>query len=196
MQIDLEGKLGGDVMARTKMDLAYAFIKQLETKKIKDVTIGDICLEANYSRETFYYHFQNKYDLIAWMHYFEKSSYFKTYFGKKDFTDIVAMILKDMMKVEFFYIRCFEDSVNTQIEEIMMTQTIEIYSDMAKTVLKQDELTTELEMSIYYSVYGSVMLIKEWFLTENDLDYMQMAEFITKSMNENLRELFYGYSQL
>lgn len=182
-------------MPKTKMDLSYAFIDLLETKKIKEVTIGDICQAGNYSRETFYYHFKNKYDLIAWMHYFEKKSYFERYFGKVDFTEIVAMILKDMMKIEVFYIRCFEDSVNTKIEELMMTQTIKIYSDMAKLVLNQEKLSTELELSIYYSVYGSVMLTKEWFLTNNALDENQMAEFISESMNPNLKELFFGYSR-
>lgn len=177
------------------MDLAYAFIELLNTKKVKDITISDICQKGNYSRETFYYHFKNKDDLIAWMHYFEKESYFNRYFGREDFVSIVERIIKDMMKIEDFYIRSFEDSISTKIEEIMMRQTIEIYTKMAKLALGNNVLSTEMELSIYYSVYGSVILIRDWILTENDISEHELASFITESLNDNLKELFLNYKR-
>lgn len=182
-------------MSKTKMDLSYAFIRLLDTKKIKDVTIGDICNEGNYSRETFYYHFQNKYDLMEWMHYYQKSSFFKAYFGKEDFTNIVATIIGDMVKIDTFYFRAFEDSENSHIEDIMTKQTIDVYSKMAMHVLNTDILSTEYELSINYSVNGAVRLIKEWFLTEHDVNVYELATFITDSLNDNLKELFLNYQR-
>lgn len=185
----------GICMSKTKMDLSYAFIRLLDTKKIKDVTIGDICNEGNYSRETFYYHFQNKYDLLEWMHYYQKFSFFKAYFGKEDFTNIVAMIIGDMVKIDTFYFRAFEDSENSHIEDIMTKQTIDVYSKMAMHVLNTDILSTEYELSINYSVNGAVRLIKEWFLTEHDVNVYELATFITDSFNDNLKELFLNYQR-
>lgn len=97
------------------------------------------------------------------------------------------------MKIKDFYIRSFTEAADTQFEETMMKQTIESFSNMAKITLDTATLSIEFELSIYCTVYGSVRLIKEWFLTENDLDEHDIARFITNSMNENLRELFVGY---
>lgn len=182
-------------MPRTKMNLGYAFIRLLEKQKIKDITIGDICLEGNYSRETFYYHFENKQHLIEWMHFFQKHSYFERYFGQTSFTNIVAMIIKDMSKVKIFYYRAFEDIENSHIDEIMINQTIKIYREMAEHALNTNKLSAELKMSIYYSVYGSVGIVKEWFLDNHEMNEDELAVFITDAMNDDLKKIFLNYKK-
>lgn len=176
-------------MSKTKINFALSFIDLLNTKEIKDVTISSLCQHSNYSRETFYYHFKDKYDLISWMHAYEKHSYFNKYYGKEGFSYTVGKILADMKKIKIFYFRGFEDNLNTQLETIMTTQTIELYTQLAKHNLDQSTLSKEIELSINYSVYGAVLLAKEWLLSENDLNEIELAQFIAASMNDNLKDI-------
>ena len=51
----------------TKRAIAEAFVRIMESKPMGKITIGDIAEECGISRMTFYYHFQDIYDLIEWI---------------------------------------------------------------------------------------------------------------------------------
>ncbi len=52
---------------RTKRWIADSLRKLLSHKSIDKVRVTEICKEAEIERPTFYYHFKDKYDLMAWM---------------------------------------------------------------------------------------------------------------------------------
>lgn len=54
----------------TKLKLADALKAIVKQKSLEKITVQDIVKEANVTRQTFYRHFQDKYDLLNW--YFEK----------------------------------------------------------------------------------------------------------------------------
>lgn len=51
---------------RTKKAFADALKKEMETKPFSKVTISDIVRDCNVNRKTFYYHFEDIYDLLKW----------------------------------------------------------------------------------------------------------------------------------
>lgn len=51
----------------TKKLLADAFLRQLNQKTLNKITVQDIADEAGVSRKTFYYYFQDIYDLMEWI---------------------------------------------------------------------------------------------------------------------------------
>ncbi|MDY3969552.1 MAG: hypothetical protein SOY95_02810, partial [Atopobiaceae bacterium] len=59
---------------RTKQLLADKLIEMSETKPIQDIRVKDLCTASGTDRSTFYYHFKDEYDLVAWifMQLFEK----------------------------------------------------------------------------------------------------------------------------
>ena len=50
----------------TKVAMSNALKEQLKKKKLSKITINDIASACNISRMTFYYHFQDIYDLAEW----------------------------------------------------------------------------------------------------------------------------------
>ncbi|MBR5489860.1 MAG: TetR/AcrR family transcriptional regulator C-terminal domain-containing protein [Oscillospiraceae bacterium] len=51
---------------RTKLDLAEALKTVMRTKAFDKISVSDIISECGISRRTFYYHFQDKQDLLCW----------------------------------------------------------------------------------------------------------------------------------
>lgn len=51
----------------TRQAIADAFLKLLNNKPIGRITIKDICADCGVNRQTFYYHFQDIYDLCFWV---------------------------------------------------------------------------------------------------------------------------------
>ena len=49
---------------KTKKNTRKALITLLKTKRFDDISVKDICNEANVSRGTFYLHYKDKYDLV------------------------------------------------------------------------------------------------------------------------------------
>ena len=55
----------------TKFMIARGLKQLLETKSFLDISVGDIAQHCKISRNTFYYHFRDKYDVISWVFYTE-----------------------------------------------------------------------------------------------------------------------------
>ena len=60
--------------AFTKLMIAQGLKRLLKTTSFVNVSVGDIARECKISRNTFYYHFKDKYDLISWIFYTEITS--------------------------------------------------------------------------------------------------------------------------
>lgn len=52
----------------TKKALAASLKKMLETKPLSKITVTDIAQDCGVNRHTFYYHFQDIYDLVEWIY--------------------------------------------------------------------------------------------------------------------------------
>ena len=55
----------------TKNAIAAGFRTLMEKKSFEKITISDITDECGLNRQTFYYHFKDKYDLLNWIFYNE-----------------------------------------------------------------------------------------------------------------------------
>ena len=51
----------------TKQVLAYALKNLMTRQPLSKITVGDICQSCGMNRKSFYYHFQDKYDLVTWI---------------------------------------------------------------------------------------------------------------------------------
>lgn len=64
----------------TKRALAAALKELMQEKPFPKISIGDICEKCEMNRNSFYYHFKDKYDLVNWIYYTE----FVTVIQKKE----------------------------------------------------------------------------------------------------------------
>lgn len=51
----------------TKQVLAYAMKDLMTRQPLSKITVGDVCQACGMNRKSFYYHFQDKYALVAWI---------------------------------------------------------------------------------------------------------------------------------
>ena len=53
----------------TKRVLADSIRKLMEQRPLAKISVGDIVEECGLNRNSFYYHFKDKYDLVNWIFY-------------------------------------------------------------------------------------------------------------------------------
>ena len=55
----------------TKRALGVSLKDLMRTRAFHKISVGDICEHCGMNRKSFYYHFQDKYDLLSWIFYSE-----------------------------------------------------------------------------------------------------------------------------
>ena len=60
----------------TKWMFAEAILEIIKTKELSKIRITELCEYCNTDRQIFYYHFKDKYDLVAWIYQNDFNGYF------------------------------------------------------------------------------------------------------------------------
>lgn len=154
-------------------------------KPIEKIRVTEICREAEIERPTFYYHFRDKYDLMAWM-----------FFNKAFETDIVsvessAKAMNQMKKDILFYRRAYEGQSQNALWTYMVEYFTKRYSDLAKSELDTKVLDPQLAYSIRFYCMGAVGMTRDWVLNDNITSAETVVQMMFASMPENLREIYF-----
>ena len=168
----------------TKMVLKESFIKLLEKKEISQITIKEICEDADINRATFYAHYSDQYDL---MHKIEEellenvSSYLTDYMQSKPGVDFVGMIEKILE-----YIKENDGLCKLLLGErgdldfqkrIMMF----VYDKNINQLITNDAIPKEDADYIYsFTITGYVGMIQKWLEGDMKKTARSIAEMLVK----------------
>ena len=171
---------------RTKLWIASAMGRLLQQKPVGQIRVTEICREAEIERPTFYYHFQDKYDLMAWM-----------FCQKALQTDVLsvesaAKSMNQMRQDFIFYKRAYEDGSQNALWSYMLEYFTDRYIGLALDKLGTDVLDEQLRFSIRHYCYGSVGMTREWLLYDNITPAETAVEMMFASMPENMQSIFFG----
>lgn len=170
---------------RTKRWIADAMKKLLAAKPMEDIRVTEICRAAEIERPTFYYHFKDKYELMAWI-----------FFQSADETDLLdvesAAHSMNLMRQDFmFFKRAYEDKSQNPMWAYMLEYFVDGYTKLAKEKLGTDTLDTQLQYSIRLYCYGSLGTTREWFLQDNITPAQTVVQMMFNSMPETLRQIYF-----
>ncbi len=169
---------------RTKVWIADKMKDLMKRKPVDKIRITEICEAAGIERSTFYYHFKDKYTLVAWIFYYSARTV--------DVTDLTssAAHLEQMKKDMQFYRRAFEDTSQNALWQYMLDYFTEENICAVKSILKTDELDPLLAHCIRYYCYGAVGMAREWIRKDNTISAEMFVEMTRSCMPEALREIY------
>ena len=146
---------------RTKWMFADAIMDIISKKELSKIRITELCEYCDTDRQTFYYHFKDKYDLVAWIYENDWKYSFDHY--AKDFSkEQTLILLEQIKKKQFFYRKAFEDSNQNSLFSYMRNTNRRITENIAKRRFQIDELTDEQRFAINYHSYAWVCCLAEW----------------------------------
>ncbi|MBR3017283.1 MAG: TetR family transcriptional regulator [Clostridia bacterium] len=171
---------------RMKIWIADTMNRLLQHKSIEDIRVTEICREAEIERPTFYYHFRDKYELMAWM------------FCRKALgTDILSVesAAKSMngMRQDFiFYKRAYEDHSQNPMWSYMVEYFVERYARLAKEKLGTEALDPRLQYCIRLYCHGAVGMTREWLLKDNITPAETVVRLMFDAMPEAMRRVCFS----
>lgn len=149
------------VKEQTKYLFAATIKEMLKTCTLHEVRVKDLCQMCGAERQTFYYHFKDKYDLIAWIYLKDWETSIQQaegYFCEKQLENLLSIIKKNLS----FYKRAFEDTTQNALMFYVRKVNIEITKNALKNILNIDELSEEQFFAINYNSYAWIGSIVEW----------------------------------
>ena len=173
--------------------LAESFRELAENKNIDKITVKDITSNCGYSPATFYRHFTDKYDLIAW-----------DYSKRTDF--IVFNVEKNNCPWRQAFIDgikyCNENKVylknlllHTSGLESFIRYMVETHMKNMSTYIlrkfKLEKLDEKSELCLRLYCYGLSELLCEWILGKNKLSLEEMVEIFDISMPVPLKKYLF-----
>ncbi len=169
----------------TKLWIADKMRELMKHKPIDKIRVTEICKAAEIERPTFYYHFRDKYELVAWI-----------FFHKAVETNIIsvessAKAMSQMKNDMVFYKRAYEDSSQNALWRYMVEYFTASYSDLAKEKLGTNMLDTQTAYSIRLYCMGAVGMTREWVLNDNITSAETVVQMMFNSMPENMRKIFF-----
>ena len=169
----------------TKMWIADKMREIMKHKSIDKIRVTEICKSAGIERPTFYYHFKDKYDLVAWM--------FCTDAYGTDLTSVssAAAGMNRMKQEILFYKRAYEDSSQNALWHYMLEYFVRRYTELVKEKLGADLLGTQLAYSIRFYCMGAVGMTQEWVLNDNITSAETVVQMMFNSMPENLHRILF-----
>lgn len=88
----------------TKKAMAESLKELMKKKSLEKITISDIVKSCGLNRQTFYYHFKDKYDLINWIYHNEVITTFSQVSSSADWSNVILKVLNIMEQDKSFYI--------------------------------------------------------------------------------------------
>lgn len=176
----------------TKEILVESFRQLAERKKINKITIKDITDNCGLSPATFYRHYKDKYDLIAWDYakrvreIMQRSSeesrtwkqvlliFTEVYYEQKDF---------------FVNVLCHTGGYDSFVRHMTEVSIAEI-EEFIKRKNGGKELQEETMLYIRFYTLGAEQLICEWLLGKIEAGPEKMAEILEKAVPSSLAGYF------
>lgn len=154
---------GSACAERTKMKMANALKGLMQTKSFEKITVSDITNECKIHRQTFYYHFQDRYELLDWLLYNELLVPFIGNFSLDNMYDKLYNMFEEMQKNKTFYqnaLKINNDDLSHYISRVITEQFTELIKNLAKDngfVNVNKETNTVMAEFFGYGISGVVI---------------------------------------
>lgn len=139
-------------------------IKELTKKKSFDkITVQDITQTCGLNRQTFYYHFQDKYDLVNWIYYNEAISIIFQDLTFENWDSRVLQLLIKMKQEDYFYQNTLKASVENEFREYLFRITCELFENIIDQIVENNRMQeNEKRFISEFYAFGIVGTIMSW----------------------------------
>lgn len=174
----------------TKRKLADALKELMNTTSFDKITVSDITEKCNIHRQTFYYHFQDRYDLLDWLIYDELLSPLMDGFNLDTMYEKFYDMFTAMSNDKSFYknaIKINSDDLNRFISSIAIKQLIETMKNIKNSVgidntdNKSDESIAEF---FGYGISGVTIAWVQKGMKETPMEMVKRIEHIVDVCKE------------
>ena len=179
------------IVQQTTKDLLAESLKDLaQIKPVDKITIKELTKNCGLTSPTFYNHFCDKFELMAWIYNREVEASLKN-FGRGDsFEDVICKWMEVVLEDENFYVNILKNAVGqNSFRYATNDHAINLIADWIKIRHAPDDLSPEIFFCIKFFMRGVSELVNDWALEKWDCTPRETAKFFVTAMPAPLKPL-------
>ena len=149
--------------AVTKNAIANGFKQLMEKKPFDKITISDITNICGLNRQTFYYHFQDKYDLLNWIFYNEAITPFNHELSFDNWSSRLLDMLTTINTNSKFYMNAMRTSYSSEFKDYMHKVSTKVFVEVIENIAGEKGIAESDKIFIaeFFS-YGIIGCVVAW----------------------------------
>lgn len=145
---------------KTKLRLAHELERMLQTVPIQKIRVTTLSTNCGMSPSTFYIHFRDKYELVAWVFLYDFCSASRiTKMGVTE--ECISSFMSKLEERREFYLRAYSERSQSTINQYLFQFYMRYAEDAIKRLYNKPP-SSEQVLIIKYHFYGMIGLFKEW----------------------------------
>lgn len=179
----------------TKQALIASFKKLLETEPFDKITISDITNDCGLSRQTFYYHFRDIFDMIRWIYNSESLNEIGGRGGYGTWQDKIRELFDYTLNNKSLILGTFNSKCRNDLVGYYMDVSIRKISDIVE--MKSDGDIAEKDKKFIASVYAYafVGIMVDWISDGMKESSEEMVDRVYKIIMSNFNRTLAAFRQ-
>lgn len=160
------------------------------SKPVDKITVKELTKNCGLTSPTFYNHFCDKYDLMAWIYNRKVEEALKHFGSTMDFEEMICRWMEIVREDEDFYFNVLKNAVGqNSFRYTTNDHAIKLLSDWIKARHNFQELPTDICFCLRFFMRGVSEFVNDWCLDKWDCPPREMAKFFIEAMPAPLKPL-------
>lgn len=163
----------------TEAAIIASFEHLLKKKPFSKISVKDITEHCGISRNTFYYHYQDKYDLMTKIFYSDVTANVPEPEGAEQFSQTYMYLCKMMLEKKSFYYPCLQYSGQNSLFSVLTEYLCELWDmNVRKMYYDAGIILTDSDTEVYarMNAHALVGIIRDWVDNGMDTSFMKNLE--------------------
>lgn len=173
----------------TKYAFANAIKALLPTKNLQKIRVTELCEMCGAERPTFYYHFRDKYDLIAWIYLKDLEQSVKDNGGIYNQRQTTLQMYR-MLDQKAFYRKVFAEQSQNALSNYIIQYNQQSIEYLMKKQLQVDALSREQLFSIRFFVRAWVYSMIEWIMNPDELSPEEFVALVYSNFPQYMKDTY------
>lgn len=176
------------VKKQAKRLLVQALMELLEVSSIDKIDVRELTERANLSRQTFYYNFKNKQNMVEWIFSQNNEQAQKAFMENYSLEDYLTTVMEIILEQQSFY-------SNVLINEYFSTEEMGPFEKgIVKTVQETEMLATGQHMdktqwdALLFFAFGTKGMITYWLKNGMKMSIPSMVDCLMNNLPEPLND--------
>lgn len=174
----------------TKALLAASLKELAHFKPVDKITVKELTKNCNLTPPTFYNHFRDKFELMAWIYNQKVEAAIKNFGVTDSFEDVVCRWMEIILEDEIFYVNLLKNAVGqNSFRYTTNDHAINLLADWIKIHHNLDELPLPICFCLRFYMRALSETVNDWCLGKWDCSPRDMAKFFVEAMPAPLKPL-------
>ena len=173
----------------TKKALGESLKKMLSHKTLDDITVVDIVKDCGVNRQTFYYHFQDIYDLLEWIFQSEAEQAVLNQINSNNWQECLEVVFQYLLENKNFITNAYRSIGRDSLEQYLYKVLEHYMASVVADIDRERRISEEDRKFICrFLSYAIVGVILDWINTGMKGDPHALTEKIFKILNGDIQK--------